>query len=88
MLRQACLAAQPQDSFKATALREKVALKEATSGSSAVSSPDKSTAESFPNSEVERLTVEGLGRFSLGDFAGAVLEFTSRKGSTALQESE
>lgn len=55
------------------------------------STPDVATVESFPGSEVERLTAAGLGRFSLGDFTGAIAEYTNaikinpRRGGLYLQ---
>jgi len=39
--------------------------------------PDQTTVADFPGSEVERLTAAGLGRFSQGDFAGAVEEYSN-----------
>ncbi|MBX9686273.1 MAG: tetratricopeptide repeat protein [Candidatus Obscuribacterales bacterium] len=45
--------------------------------SSTPSTVDAPTAKSFPESEVERLTATGLGKFSQGDFQGAVSEFTN-----------
>lgn len=59
--------------------------------SSAPSRIDNATAGTFPESEIERLTAAGLGRFSQGDFAGAVAEFTNamkinpKRGSIYLQ---
>jgi tetratricopeptide (TPR) repeat protein len=44
---------------------------------SKVLKPDQPTVEAFPGSEVERLTAAGLGRFSQGDFAGAVDEYSN-----------
>lgn len=47
---------------------------ESTSPPSRVDGP---TVNTFPASEVDRLTAAGLGRFSQGDFVGAVAEFTN-----------
>lgn len=38
---------------------------------------DAPTVKSFPDSEVERLTATGLGKFSQGDFAGSVAEYSN-----------
>ena len=38
---------------------------------------DKATVISFPGSEVDRLTAAGLGRFSQGDFTGAIAEYSN-----------
>lgn len=38
---------------------------------------DALTVKSFPESEVERLTATGLGKFSQGDFQGAIQEYTN-----------
>lgn len=52
---------------------------------------DGPTVNTFPASEVERLTAAGLGRFSQADFLGAVAEFTNaikinpKKGGLYLQ---
>lgn len=52
---------------------------------------DAVSEPTFPDSEVARLTAEGLGRFSQADFKGAAEEFTNalklspRKGSLYLQ---
>ena len=57
----------------------------------ASSSLDKATVEEFPGSEINRLTVTGLGKFSTGDFAGAANEFSKaisinpKKGELFLQ---
>ncbi len=58
---------------------------------SAPSRIDGPNLRSFPESELERLTAAGLGRFSQGDFTGAVAEFTNaikinpKRGSLYLQ---
>lgn len=38
---------------------------------------DVPTVDSFPGSEVERYTATGLGKFSQGDFSGAVAEYSN-----------
>ncbi len=38
---------------------------------------DAATVDTFPGSEVDRLTASGLGRFSQGEFTGAVTDFTN-----------
>jgi tetratricopeptide (TPR) repeat protein len=53
--------------------------------------PDQSTVDAFPGAEVQRLNAEGLGRFSQGDFVGAIIEYTNaikidpKRGSLYLQ---
>lgn len=74
-------------------------LKKSESGSKAAvksqvvppSRIDGPTADTFPESELDRLTAAGLGRFSQGDFVGAVAEFSNalkinaKRGSLYLQ---
>lgn len=63
----------------------------AASSESPPSLVDGPTVHSFPDSEIDRLTAAGLGRFSQGDFTGAVAEFTNaikinpKKGGLYLQ---
>src|SRR6185295_1319287 len=60
-----------------SALNFSTLIAQANEQSSKIPVTEAATVDQFRNSEVERLTADGLGRFSQGDFKGAITEYTN-----------